>query len=390
MKKKNKKKKDRTKTFSFKEVSIVMVFTILLGIFIGVFLGYTIKTNFSYDKYSTNYEEIIDTYQNIKSNYYKEIDDDALLEAAVKGMIDELDDDYSEFLDTEETEDLNTTLENQYIGIGCSIIEEDGKILIYEVYEDSPANGYLKPNDQLIKIDDQNIEGKDLNTVSLLMSGKENTNVKITVKRDNEEKTYTFKRTKVENKTISSKIEKNIGIIRMDAFTENTTQQFKDELETLEKKNIKGLVLDLRDNIGGYISSAGDIASIFLKKGQVLYQLEKKGLKSNVKDTTREHKDIKVVVLVNKNTASSAEVLTSALKEQYGAIVVGEKTYGKGSVQKVYTLSNGSSYKYTIEKWNTSKGKTVDKVGITPDIKINNADKSKEDNQLQEAIKQFD
>ena len=367
-----------------------MVFTILLGIFIGVFLGYTIKINFSYDKYSTNYEEIIDTYQNIKSNYYKGIDDDALLEAAVKGMIDELDDDYSEFLDTEETEDLNTTLENQYIGIGCSIIEEDGKILIYEVYEDSPANGYLKPNDQLIKIDDQNIEGKDLNTVSLLMSGKENTNVKITVKRDKEEKTYTFKRTKVENKTISSKIEKNIGIIRIDAFTENTTQQFKDELETLEKKNIKGLVLDLRDNIGGYISSAGDIASIFLKKGQVLYQLEKKGLKSNVKDITSEHKDIKVVVLVNKNTASSAEVLTSALKEQYGAIVVGEKTYGKGSVQKVYTLSNGSSYKYTIEKWNTSKGKTVDKVGITPDIKINNDDKSKEDNQLQEAIKQFD
>ncbi len=386
---KNRNKKTKTKTFSIKEVSIIMVFTILIGIFIGVFTAQTIKIKFSYTNYSSDYEEIIDTYQNIKSNYYKEIDKDALLEAAVSGMINELEDEHSEFLNAKETKALDTTLQNKYIGIGCVIKKENTNIVIDKVYEKSSSYGKLKKGDILIKIDGQEVKKMSLNDISLLMSGKENTKVKITIKRNKEEKTYTLKRTKIETQTVTSKIKNNIGILKIDSFTEKTAKQFKKELKSLEDKNVKGLIIDLRDNLGGYISSAGDIASCFLKKGQIIYQLEKKGIRSEVKDTTKEHKNIKVVVLVNKNTASSAEVLASALQEQYNAKIVGEKTYGKGSIQKVYTLSNGSSYKYTIENWKTSKGKVVDKKGITPDMIIKQDADIREDKQLLKALELF-
>lgn len=381
---KKKKQKNKTKTFSIKEVSIIMVLTILVGIFIGVSVGYTIRITLSYNKYSSNYEEIIDTYQNIKSNYYKEIDEDDLLDAAVSGMIEELDDEYSKFFDSKEN--VDPMLENEYIGIGCSIKEENENIVIAEVYKKTPAYSKLQKDDILLRVDDKEIKGMSLNDVVLLMSGKENTNVKITIQRNKNQETYTLKRTKIENQTVTSEEKGNIGIIKIEAFTENTTKQFTEKLSDLENKNIKKIIIDLRDNAGGYISSAGDIAALFLKKGQIIYQLEKKGLKSNVKDTTKEYKDLKVIVLVNHATASSAEVLTSALQEQYGAQVVGEKTYGKGSIQKVYTLSNGSSYKYTIEKWNTSKGKTVDKKGITPDIVVKDDTKTEEDEQLLKAL----
>lgn len=381
---KKKKQKNKTKTFSVKEVSIIMVLTILVGIFIGVSVGYTIRITFSYNKYSSNYEEIIDTYQNIKSNYYKEIDDNDLLDAAVSGMVKELNDENSEFFPAKDN--VDSMLENEYIGIGCSIKEENGNIVIAEVYKKTPAYSKLQKNDILLRVNDKEIRDMSLNDVALLISGKENTKVKITIQRNKKQETYTLKRTKIENHTVTSEEKGNIGIIKVESFTENTTKQFTEKLSDLENKNIKKIILDLRNNAGGYISSAGDIAALFLKKGQIIYQLEKKGLKSNVKDTTKECKDLKVLVLVNHATASSAEVLTSALQEQYGAQVVGEKTYGKGSIQKIYTLSNGSSYKYTIEKWNTSKGKTVDKKGITPDIIVKDDPKTEEDEQLLKAL----
>ena len=387
MKKKDiRKYKKNKKTFSTKEVSLLIVVITLVGIFIGTFVGYTIRINFSYRKYSSNYEEIIDTYQNIKSNYYKDIDDNELLEAAVNGMLEKLDDEYSEFLNKEETKALEETLQNEYTGIGCIIKEENGNIVIDTIYEDSSSYGKLEKGDILIKIENKEIKGLSFNDIALLISGKENTNVKITIKRKSEEKTFNLKRTKVENQTVDKEQKGTTGILAVTSFTERTPKQFRKELKALEDVGIKNLIIDLRNNAGGYISSAEEIASMFLKKGQVVYQLEKKGLRSSVKDTTKEYRNIKVVILVNHSTASSAEVLTSALKEQYGAIVVGEKTYGKGSIQKVNTLSNGTSYKYTIEKWNTSNGQVVDKKGITPDIIIGNDEKSEEDKQLLKAI----
>lgn len=387
--KKNKKARKNGKAFSVKEVSIIMVITILIGVVIGAFISYTMKDKIFYNKYSSNYEEIIDTYQNIKSNYYKDIESKELLDAAINGMIEHLDDEYSNFLTQEESQKENKDLDKDYIGIGCSIKEENKKILIEEVYENTPAYNKLKKKDQIIKIDNTVIKDLGLNQVSLLISGKENTTIKITVKRDNKEKTYTLKRKKIENPTVYSKIEKNIGYIQITSFSENTSKQFKKELEKLEKQKIKGLIIDLRDNIGGYISSAEEIASIFLKKDQVIYQLEKKGIISKVKDQTKENKNTKVIVLVNKNTASSAEVLASALKEQYNAKLVGEKTYGKASIQKVYNLSSGASYKYTIEKWRTAKGNVVDKKGITPDILVQMEKNTKEDIQFEKAMEQF-
>ncbi len=386
---KKNRKRDKTKYFTIKEVSYIVIGTVFMGIIIGIIVNQTIKPKITLSKYSTNYEEIIKTYQNIKSNYYKDVNSDVLLESAVKGMIDSLGDQYSEFLDPNASKELDNVLQDEYVGIGCSIKQESNHIVVEEVYQGTPSYGKLKKGDQLIQIDNRKIDPKNLNEVVTLMKGKENTKVKIVVKRKEEYKTYTVNRSKVPNQTVTHQEKDHIGIIQIEAFTEKTTQQFEKAFQELQEKKIKGLIIDLRDNAGGYISSAEEIASIFLKKGQIIYQLEKKGLKRKVKDTTKESKNIKVILLINENTASASEILSSALKEQYGAILVGTKTYGKASVQKIYTLSNGSSYKCTVEKWLTSKGKVVDQKGINPDIIIENNKKETVDKQLLKALEQF-
>lgn len=381
-----KKEKEQKRGFTTREVAILMVAMLLVGIMIGSISSYAIKGTIIYNKYSTDYEEIIETYQNIKSEYYNDIDNKSLLDAAVKGMIESLDDEYSNFLDKTDTENLDKSLQDKYIGIGCGILAKDNRFYVEEVYKETPAYEKLKKGDEIIKIDGKSIKGKTFSETCDLIAGRENTKVKITVLRDKKEKTYTLKRSKIDNPTVFSDKKNHVGIIRITSFTESTKKQFERELKELEKENIKGLIIDVRDNIGGYISSAGDIASMFLKKGTILYQLEKKNFTSKVKDETKENRNIKVAVLINGSTASSAEVLASTLKEQYNATLIGEKTYGKGSVQKVVKLSSGASYKVTIEKWKTSQGKTVEKKGLIPDITVSN---DEEDRQLEKALQIF-
>lgn len=210
----------------------------------------------------------------------------------------------------------------------------------------------------------------DINEISTLFK----TNSKITLKvlSKNKERTVILTKKQVEISSVSSKLEninnKKVGIITINIFAANTTKQFKKALTDLEKENIDSLVIDVRDNNGGYLSSATEIASMFLQKNKIIYKLTSKGIKEPVLDQTKEKRTYKIVVLINENTASASEVLTLALKESYNATIVGVKSYGKGTIQKAYNLNDGSMFKYTIQEWLSPSGKSIEGKGIEPDI----------------------
>ena len=225
---------------------------------------------------------------------------------------------------------------------------------------------------------------------------KQKDDFKLTYKRNDIEKTVNLRSDTVELKSVSSdvfeKSGKKIGYIRKTIFANNTDEQFKKELTRLENKKIDGLILDLRGNSGGHLVTAEQIISMFLDSSHPIYQIKSKENQSKFYSTGKETKNYKIAILIDGDSASASEVVTSALMEQYGAKVVGEKSYGKGTVQELQTLPNGEQYKLTTKSWLTSKGKVIDGKGIEPDYKVSLDDKYVEnpsfdnDDQLQKAI----
>ena len=374
---KRNKKGNNKKCFNLIEMVIIMVITCLFGIFIGSIITFlTIKTNpkkidLTKDKYIERFE---DSYENIVSTYYDSIDKSKLIDSAIKGMIDSLEDPYANYMNEDESITFKEEVEGKYVGIGCEItINEDNQAVISKIIASSPAEKQgLKVGDIIISIDNKDISNiSDLTDLSLIR-GNENTKVTLKIKREDSEKSFTLTRKKIDIESVTSELKEfnnnKIGIIKINVFASNTYKQFRKSLEKLEKKNIKSLIIDVRDNNGGYLSSVSDIASIFLQKNKIIYQLSSKGINEPILDSTKEKRNYKVAVLINENSASAAEVLAAALKDSYKAVLVGMTSYGKGTVQKAYYLSNGSSYKYTIQKWLTPKGDSIDKKGIKPDI----------------------
>ena len=213
--------------------------------------------------------------------------------------------------------------------------------------------------------------------------------MKLTILRNNKEKEISITRKTVAMPTVSSKIvdeDKKIGYIRITIFSTVTEKQFTEELKKLEKKNINALIIDLRNNSGGYLNVVTNITSQFLEKGKIIYQLKNDTTTTKIKDTTKEKRTYPVAILANRASASASEIMTAALKESYGGYVIGTNTYGKGTVQKTKKLSDGSMIKYTIEKWLTPKGKWINEVGVAPTEYIEFDSSKEEDNQLSKAI----
>ncbi len=316
-------------------------------------------------------QEFLNTYEEIVNNYYEEVDKEGMLDAATKGMLNYLQDNYSIFLKDNDAESLSETLDGTYEGIG---IVEIGNV-VFNVYKDSPAEkAGIKPNDEIVKVNEKEINNKNYNKISeYLYKDKENV---IVVKRDGKEKEFKVSFDTIVIPSATSTIIKtkdasaNIGYIGLSTFSRLSFEEFEEELMKLEKdSNIQSLIIDLRSNSGGYVASAANIANLFLEKGKTIYTLETQDDKKVVKDETRDSRNYKVVVLVNGNTASAAEILTAALHDSYGATVVGEKTFGKGKVQNVKSFNN-KLIKYTAAKWLRPNGECVDGVGISPDIKV--------------------
>lgn len=394
----NDNKNKERELYTSKEVIIVMIFSIGIGILM-CFGGISIITGKNYLAVTKDLKKVVDTYYAIVDNYYGELDRDKLIDGAVEGMISSVGDTFTSYSDTDSTSSFDETINGSYEGIGCTVATlEDGTISVIDMFDDSPSyKAGLKVGDIILKVDGESYEGKNSNDISDYIKNSGKSKVVLTVKRDNEEKDISINLSKVEIPHVSGKVieqdSKKIGYIKISLFASNSYKQFKNKLDELEKSNIDDLIIDVRDNSGGYLSSVTDICNLFLDKGKVIYQLEDSKGKVKKKDTTKEKRKYDIVVLINGGSASASEILASAIKESYGGDIVGTNSYGKGTVQQTKKLLDGSMIKYTTQKWLTPDGNSINEVGVTPTkvVELNeeyfNNPTTENDNQLQEAIK---
>ena len=360
--------------FNTMETICLMIIAVIFGMVIGGIVMYKKGTLNLGVKNELN--QFVDTYTEILNEYYKDVSGEDLLEAGINGMVSFLGDPYSVYMDKEESQEFMEQVNGKYIGIGMEIIQKDkDNIEVYDAFEDGPAyKAGIRNGDKLIKVGNKSVAELSTSQVADLVKGKEGTTVEITVSRDNEEKTYKIKRQSVDIISVTEEVitynDKKVGYILIDIFAANTKTQFEKALKSLEKENIDSLIIDVRDNSGGYLLTVTDILSLFLEKGDVIYQLKTKEKIEKINDKTEEKRDYKIAILTNGSSASASEVLTASLMENNNAISVGTTTFGKSKVQKTQELSNGTSIKYTFQEWLTPKGKSVGGVGIKPTYEV--------------------
>ena len=360
--------------FKISELFSLIIITMIVSLTLGYFLGQRMNGT---TKLSDEMKKFINDYNEIKENYYEDINDKEILKKALESVVNSLGDPYSTVIDNSLSNSINTELKGQYSGFGIQIANtKDNRILIVSIIDDSPAlEAGLKAGDIILKMDGESVEGKTTDEFTKLVKGSNKQTIILTLLRDNKEIDIAVTRKIVTLKSVSSKIfeqdGKKVGYIYISIFAANTDSQFKKELIDLEKKGINSLIIDVRDNTGGHLTSVENIISMFLDKKHVIYQIESKGKTTKTYSKNNDSKKYKVVMLVNENSASASEMLTAAMKEEYGSEVVGMKTFGKGTVQEVGNTSNTNlNYKITTKKWLTPKGNWINKKGIEPTIKV--------------------
>lgn len=380
--------KRNKKSFSFLEVSVIVVLVSFVMSFLGASLVYRQLggVNFSLLNEDQGLRELIGAYNNLLDNYYDELDTKDLIDGAISGMYAVVGDPYTTYLDENSTNSLEDSLNGKYKGIGVKIGMEEDKLIIFEVFEGSPAlMAGIEVGDVVIKIDEESTEG--MSTEDLSNKIKDKKSFKLTVNRNNEIKEFDLNTSSLVVPVVNSSVlnynDKRIGYIQLTVFNDTSDEQFSQHLNSLEQKGIDSLIVDLRNNSGGYLQMAENIAELFIEKGKVIYSLENKSSKEETKDETNEKRDYRVDILVNKGSASASEILAAALKYSQGAKLVGNTTYGKGKVQERSNLSNGTEVKYTTARWLTPKGDCIDGVGLEPDIQVDfNVDNYNQENIL--------
>lgn len=319
-----------------------------------------------------NLNEFLSVYANILSSYYEDVDTGQLLDKAIAGMMDYLGDDYSTYLDDETTAELIDTLSGEYTGIGVSINNSDKSIV--EVFEDTPASkAGIQVGDIIIGYNNNDVTSLSATEVVNMIKNSSG-NFTLKLQRGSEVISVTLKNETLIAPNVDYYMIENTttGYLYMETFSNTLATQVEKALTKLEDEGMTSLIIDLRNNTGGYLTAATDVASIFLEKGSRIYSLNYQNEITNYNDETREHKEYNVVVLINENTASAAEILTAALKESYGATIVGETSFGKGKVQQTMPLDDGSMVKYTSALWLTPSGTCIDEIGINPDYYVKN------------------
>lgn len=386
-----------TRNYDFNLLEVVIII-LITGVVVSIASGLIVYNNYSnlFESSSTSNNELTkdqfmlfkENYNKILDTYVTEVDSDELLDAAINGMYNYLGDAYSVYMDAETTQELDEQLQGKYTGIGIEIVsylKENGvEIFINKVFKDTPASeAGLLAGDQLIELNGVSLVDKDGQYVSSTIKNSNQETHELKVVRDGEEITLTLTRKLVYIDSISSEVIDGVGYIKMDTFSATALDQMKKVLDEFDS-SIKSIVIDVRDNTGGYLTAAHDISNLFIEKGKSIYQIKDRNNKIDIyyAENNIYRKFDKISVLINQNSASASEILALALRESAGAKIVGTKSYGKGSVQETATLSNGAMAKITIAYWLSPNGNSINLNGIEPDILVEDVDK-----QLEEAIK---
>ncbi len=396
--KKKKVKKDDLK-FSFFEVLILVFITAIVTIAVTVTInkiGYTENIRKPID---SNIQKFVNEYDYITEKYYGIVDNTKLIENAIAGMVNGLGDPYSSFISGDNATNFDVELDGEFYGLGVEIIVNDkSQIEIHEVLKGTGAEAAgLQKGDIITAMDGESIVGLTTTTFRARMIQSKKMDITLTIIRGTETKDIKVTRTLVTLPSVTTEIyqsgEAKVGYLRIEIFASNTYEQFKEALAKLEAEGIDSLIVDVRSNTGGHLSVVTDVISEFLDSTHVIYQIkDATGIKKEYSKGTKS-KNYDIVVMIDGASASAAELLASALKEQYNAKLLGTKSYGKSTVQEVIELENGAKYKITIKEWLTSNGNVINGVGINPDTEVNlnqayfDNPSTETDNQLSEAIK---
>ena len=343
-----------------------------------------IKVHFQKVEPNANLYFFEEVYNLIKHYYPFEVDEDELITKAIKAMLESLDP-YSEYYTKDEVDNFYSSLYGSYTGIGLYIEEKDGYINVVKTMTGQPAEeAGIKAGDIIISVDGIDVKDLGVDKVSSMIKGPEGTKVKLQVKRGDKILTFEVTRKVIEVSPVYYEIiENDIGYIKLEQFSSNATKEMKKALEELDKKGIKKIILDLRDNPGGFFNEAVSVAQLFVPKGTIVYVKDKNGILQRYDSYLKESK-YQLVVLVNKNSASASEIVAGAIKDRKAGILVGTRTFGKALVQTVFPLNDGGMIKLTTAVYLTPNKTLINGVGIEPDYVVEND--GFEDLQLKKAI----
>ena len=371
------KNKNREYKIGIVEEFILMTSACVLCLILGFSLSHK-NSNKEEVVYDENLITFIDNYNYIINNYYKDVDKKQLVDDAIAGMMKTLDDPYSVYMSEEQTKNINIALNGEYKGLGLMISKDkDGNIIVASVFKNSAADkaGILE-GDIIKKVNDTDIKDMEPSDFSNYVMKSTDNEFKMIIIREGEEKEITVTKSNVEIDSVSSKvIEENnhkIGYIYISMFAANTVEQFSKKLSALEKDEIDSLIIDVREDSGGYLTTVDLILKKFMTKKEVIYQLKKDKSVTKEFGKAKENKKYKIILLGNENSASASELLIAGIRENYdNSIFIGKKTYGKGTAQEMVSLDTNNKYKITTKKWLTPKGNWInDTEGIVPDIEV--------------------
>lgn len=371
------------KKFSIRQVvtiviSAVLVTACITAVALNSLISIKNRYVISFDADEVSYENIkkFNQVRNIlKEDFYLEVDENRMIEGAVAGLAESLNDPYTVYFNKDRMKSFLEKSEGSYVGIGVTVnVDEKGLLTVIEPGEDSPAaQAGMKKGDKIVKVDDTDVTNiSDENMVISMIKGAENTKVKITVYRPDEDiyKQFEITRKRIKASNIKSEIlEGNIGYIRLVMFDNEIAKYFKNDLNKLLQKGIQGLVIDLRDNPGGSYEQVVEIADSLLPEGTIVYTENREG-KKEYKNSNKAHADLPLAILINGNSASASEILAGAVKDHNRGTLVGTKTFGKGLVQELKILEDNSGIKVTISKYFTPSGVCIHGTGISPDIEV--------------------
>jgi carboxyl-terminal processing protease len=323
-----------------------------------------------------DWEKLKLVYQMIESSFYEEVDREKLIDGAIRGMVTVLGDPYTVYMNPEEAEQFTAAVDSTFSGIGAEVTMIDGKVTVVSAIKDSPAErAGIMAKDTILSVNNESLSGLTLSEAVAKIRGPKGTVAKLEIMREGYDHPIeiTVIRDDIGLETVFSRMaDDEIGIIELRQFVQNSDQRFQEEFEQLKKQGMRGLIIDVRDNPGGYLYSVIDLLDLLLPEGKTIVQVENRDGERQVTSATGDGIDIPIVVLINEGSASASEILAAALQENGKAKLVGQRTFGKGTVQSTYSkgFKDGSNMKITIAKWLTPKGNFIHETGVQPDIEV--------------------